>query len=483
MNNERASRSAEGVPRPPTMPRGMAMFLRIGFAIGGLLLVVALVLAAREALFIAHSTSTTAAVSRIDREWMSSSSSYRSGSGGNWGYRVVASFAADGRTIEVRSPSLVSTTGYRVGDEIRVEYPPGRPEQAQLVRFVDRWMLELVLGIIGAAFIAICAFAVWLTRLPGARITTSGFGFSVQSPVYSVEADLDKPSAATSSSSRTKRTTGLIAIVLLAGIAIGVAVGRRGDSNRPSSSRPAPSGVAATTDTAAPTMHGYPSNLTVKAPPMPDNQPAPPISWTDPQNGGATAQNLTMAARAFIARPDQDAAMQSALRAKAARLGLSCPGNVFQPGDITLLPAPPPIFDAGGTMRRGLIRQRFAALGCPGPTPSFNVWVFAAGDGTPVETVAGYPGTTRADPQLMLDATPVVLALAARLAPGCQSLTVVDTHLVAPAPSDGSTPWTEDWLVSGCGKRIAMTVRFFPDPARGGTRIEVPDTLARVISQ
>lgn len=215
---------------------------------------------------------------------------------------------------------------------------------------------------------------------------------------------------------------------------------------------------------------------------MPDDEPQP-ISWTDPHNGGATAQNLTMAARAFIARPEQDASMQSALRAKAAQLGLSCPGNVFQPRDTTLLPAPTPRFDAGGTMRQGLIRQRFAALGCPGPASILNVWVFAAGDGLPVKIVAGYPGTTRADPQLMRDATPVVLAIAARLAPGCQSLAVIDTHLVAPAPADGATPWTENWLVGGCGKRIALTVRFFPDPARRGTRIEVPDTLARVVSQ
>ena len=479
MSDERATPSPAATP-PPRVPRGMAVMLRVGFAIGGLLLLIALVLTIRETLFIAHGTSSSATVSRIDREWMSSSNSYRNNSGGNWGYRVVASFVADGRTIEVRSPSVVSSTRYRVGDTIAVEYPSGRPDQAQLARFVDRWMLELVIGTIGAAFVAICGFAVWLTRLPGAQITSGGFGFVVGSPVYSVDADMREPSSRPPSSTW-KKTAWLVAAVLVAGIAIGIVIARSSD-HRPRF--PSVAGVAAGNDIgAASPTRGYPSPLTVKAPPMTDDQSVSLTSWTDLQNGGTAAQNLTMAARAFLARPDQDAAMQSALRTKAARLGLDCPGTVFQPGDTKLLHKPPPLFDTDGTMRQGLIRQRFAVLGCPAPTPPFNIWIYAAGDGSPVKTVPGYPGTTRADPQLILDATPTVLGIAARLAPGCRSLAVIDTHLVAPEPTDGTTPWTEDWLVSGCGKRIALTVRFVPDRARGGTRIEVPDTLAHVVSQ
>ena len=480
-------------PRSPKMPDGMKGLLRIGFAIGVVILLGALVLAVREWRFIATSTHATATVSRVDREWMSGSSNYRSGnSGGNWGYRVVASFPVDGRTVEARSHSLTSFTGYKVGDTIAVEYPPGQPERAQLVRFVDRWMLELVLAGIGGVFVAICSFAMWLTTVPGARVTTSDGGFGIRSPVYSVETDLSRPGSDNGPKQDTRRTRGklLIAIILVVGVGIGLLIARwAGRSNGATApSRP----IVASADvpsppnddaSGSPPRAGYPSHLTVKAPPMPDDDKrAVPPTWTDPASGGATAENLTMAARAFLARPQMDATMQAVLRGQVARLGLNCPGVAFRVGDTMLFAAPAPMFDAGGALQRGLIRQRFDAVGCPARSPVFNIWVFAAGNGVPIRTFAGYPGTTRADLSLMNDATPVVLAMASRLVPDCRTLAIADTHLTGAGPNDATSPWTEDWLVTGCGKTIALTVRFIPDSTRGMTRIEVPDTLARLLA-
>jgi len=468
----------------------MAMFLRIGVVVGAALLVAALFLAVREWRFIATSTHVTATVSRIDREWMSGSSTYRSSnSGGNWGYRVTAAFPIDGRMVEARSNSVTSYTGYKVGDAIAVEYPPGQPERAQLVRFVDRWMLVLVLAGIGGMFVAICGFAVWLTRLPGARITTSGAGFSVKSPVYSIEGDLRRPRSPDGSARDQRRvpTIALVAIVLIVGVAIGFLVARAGRTPGSSTADAQPvvastadPGAAADNRTAAPAP-GYPSDLTVQAPPATDNGEAPARpSWNDPANGGATRDNLTMAARAFLARPAMDATMQSALRRQVARLGIACPGLTFGVGETLLSPMPPPAFDASGTLQRGLVRQRFNAANCPGRSPEFNIWVYAAGAGAPVRTIAAYPGSTRADLALMNNATPVVLGIAARLAPACRTLAVADTRLTASASRDATSPWTEEWLVTGCGKRVATTVRFVPDGAQG-TRIEVPSTLARLL--
>lgn len=495
-----ASGDHRGPQSPPNPPHALTVMLRVCFAIGGALVIASLFLAAREWRFIATSEHAIARVSQINREWMSGSNrSNGSGTGGNWGYRVIAAFpAADGHMVQVRSPSLTSYTRYQVGDTIGVDYPTGRPDQAQLVRFVDRWMLELVLGGIGAVALAIGGFAVWLLRQPGTRITSNGIGgFSIQSATVAVEGDA--PDAASRDASEyvtaPRRADSPIAarggagwkwfaVVLLIGVGIGLGVARvtntgsRADDSARWAGKPSNDAVA---DGAAP-MPGYPSNLTVKPPMMSDGgNGAETPTWTDPANGGATPANLTMAARAFVARPEQDAAMQVALRGQVARLALDCPAITFAIGDTLLLASPAPVFDARGAMQRGLIRQRFTAKGCPGRSAVFNIWVFAPGDGAPVRTVAGFPGTTRADLPLLQDATPVVLGIASRLAPGCRALVVSDTHLPAPPPRDPASPWDEDWLVTGCGKRIALTVRFSPDGSRGMTRIEVPDTMARVL--
>jgi hypothetical protein len=420
----------------------------------------------------------------------STSSGYRSsGRGGNWGYRVVASFPVADRRMEARSPSLTSYTGYAVGDPIEVNYPPGHPDRAQLVRFVDRWMLAMVLAGIGGAFVAICAFGKWLATLPGARITSGGVGFGVRSPVYTVDADLPRPASRVGDSGRKRRRWPVaiaVGAVLLVGVGIGLSLAGRGDRPAPANvARPVAGatnrGAANDNDAARPAVSGWPSNPTVKAPNMPDDEAGAAPTWTDPANGGTTRANLTMAARAFVARPQVDAAMQAALRGQVARLGIDCPGITFVPGETLLFPSPFPLFDAAGTMTRGLVRQRFDASGCPGRSPEFNIWVFAPGNGAPLRAVAGYPGTTRADLTLMTDATPTVLLIANRVSPGCATLAVADTHLTDPASRNTAGPWTEEWLVTGCGKMIALTVTFTPDPARGMTRIEVPDTLARVI--
>lgn len=486
--------SAVVSPQRPVVPQGMKAMWRIGFAIGAALLLIAGVLAVRERQFIANSVHATGTVSRVDREWMSSSSSsgYQgSNRGGNWGYRIVASFPVSGRTMEARSASLTSYTGYKVGDPIEVIYPPGQPERAQLVRFVDRWMLVLVLAAIGGAFIAICAFGKWLTTLPGARITSSGVGFNVRSPVYSVEADLRPASIANGEAEPRSRgwpKAMVIGAVLIAGIGIGLLVADlRHPPGAAALAQPAASAMMSTpaasgSGSERPSAAGWPSNLTVEAPSMSDDQTrATTPGWTDPANGGSTRANLTMAARAFLAQPRVDAAMQSALHKQVAKLALPCPGIAFAVGETLLFPTPFPMFDAAGTMERGLVRQRFIASGCPGRSPEFNVWVFAEGNGVALRTVAGYPGTTRADLMLMNDATPVVLAIASRVSSGCPTLTIADTRLANPAVVNTEGPWREQWLVTGCGKMIAMTVDFVPDKGRGMTRIEVPEALARVL--
>jgi hypothetical protein len=224
---------------------------------------------------------------------------------------------------------------------------------------------------------------------------------------------------------------------------------------------------------------GYPETLKVEPPTMPsgDATQAPLPSEAPPQS--TDANELTAMAAAFLARPERLSAAQAVLRDQAAKLSLGCADLRFVPGELLVMAAPFPQFDASGALRRGLVRQRFVGEGCPGRSPLFNAWTFADGSSGPVRTVAGYLGSTRADLSLMRDATPIVLGIAARLVPACRQLQIMDTRLPQPVPAGSTAPWAEEWLVAGCGRRVALTVRFVPDATRGMTRIEVPQELAR----
>ncbi len=467
------------VPAPDKAPPLLKRLLGIFGLVGGALLIAALVLAVREWRFLSTSDHATATVSRIDREWMQGTRRSDGSTGpGNMGYRVVATFpAGDGTPVEVRSSGVTSYTSHRVGDPIEVDYPPGRPDQAQLARFVDRWLVALILGGIGAAMVAICGFAAWLMRQPGTRITSNGFGgFAIRSatPVFDISRGPAPPDANPATHDALTGATGApparrpawrwLAAMLVVGMGIGLVAAKFGNHGAANETPPAP---------------GYPPHLTVKEPAMTDGDKAATPGWTG--NGGTSPDNPTMAARAFLARPDQDAAMQAALRAQVARLGLDCPAIAFVPDETLVIASPAPAFDENGTLVRGLIRQRFLASGCPGRSPQFNIWVSAPGGGAPIATVAGFPGTTRASIALMRDAVPIVLGMAAAKAPGCRSLMVSDTHLPAAAPADATAPWTEQWLVTGCGRMIGLTVRFIPEPVRGMTRIEVPAEMVNVL--
>ena len=188
-------------------------------------------------------------------------------------------------------------------------------------------------------------------------------------------------------------------------------------------------------------------------------------------------------ARAFLARSENDRDMQTALRAKAATMPGLCPSLSFVPTETFVKMPPPPQFDAAGTMTRGSIRQRFAGRGCPMGEPIFNIWVITA-PGLPIRTVVSLMGTTRADIDLQEDATPVAVATASRHVPGCPSLSPLDTKLIGfdTSGNDPARPWTEQWLVAGCGKFVSVAVHFRPDPARQMTGIVAPVDEAQVMN-
>lgn len=469
--------------RPSNASRAALLPVRLVLGLGSLLLLAASGLAAREWAFLRHSEDATAVISEIATASMRSTThwatDYRAGSG----YRVIATFRApDGHSVIVRSPVVSSFTRLKAGDRVTVNYPPGRPDDAVLALFGDRWLLPLILGSIGGLAFVLGAMGTWLLRQPGTRVSSvrsSGFRASVTSVVQPdrdghardggspapAEPAINRPM---SSSSGAARWMALAVVIGLATILTVLLLqhhqlGAKG-------AIPIEAGFRAT---------GSPQTLKAEPPTMPFGTHPQARSSSDTTAQTTAADTLTAMAVLFLADPERVTAAQAVLRDQAVKLSLACADLRFVPGATLVMATPFPRFDASGMLLRGLVRQRFTGVGCPGRTPLFNVWTYADGAGAPARSVAGYLGSTRADPALMRDATPIVLGIAARIVPACRQLVIADTRLPTPVPAGTANPWAEEWLVTGCGQRIALTVRFIPDPTRGMTRIEVPQDLAR----
>lgn len=185
--------------------------------------------------------------------------------------------------------------------------------------------------------------------------------------------------------------------------------------------------------------------------------------------------------RAFLERPEQIAAIKTALETQARSTPYLCSELTITPEQVFLKMPPAPRFDARGTMIEGSVRQRFTSSGCKGFQPLFNVWVIAA-PGAPTRTVAAYLGTTTAFIDLQDTATPIATVAAGRVLGGCASLDVIDTKEIGyETPGANSGPWREVWLIGGCDLLAQVVLRFLPLPAQRRTQIEVPpDGVRRV---
>lgn len=196
-----------------------------------------------------------------------------------------------------------------------------------------------------------------------------------------------------------------------------------------------------------------------------------------------TRDDLIRQARTFLARPENDRDMQTALRARASTHPLLCPAVSFVPEQLVVGTTPPPVFDAAGTMTGGSLRQRFRAVGCAAK-PVMSVFVITA-PGMPVRTMSGLMGTTIADPQLQADTIPRAVAAAQPLLPGCATLVPIDTRFAGVDPVTSGrplTPWVEYWLIAGCGRYVQSAVHFTPDPSNARMGVVVDSAESKLIS-
>ncbi len=192
----------------------------------------------------------------------------------------------------------------------------------------------------------------------------------------------------------------------------------------------------------------------------------PPSGNSMPPTTASARQNQWLSqAIAFMARPAQQRDLLTALRARAMTHPGFCPDATFAPKRVNILFDPEPQFDADGTMTRGVIVQTFTMQGCA--VPVLLTIQTEAASGAPLRFIAALAGTSFAEPALQTRALPYAVAAARPLAPGCASLAPVDTRLLGGSPDVSGTlvPWTEDWLMAGCGGLISVKVHFTPDVA------------------
>ena len=141
MDAPQAQTTSAGSGAPP-------IFRRVGTAllVGGVLFLLAAAGAGLwRAAWLARARHAQGTVTDMQRQ-MSTSGSVRTPM-----YRPVVTFTADdGRVVAINGGVWSSSTPYRYGDTVRVDYAPGRPGGAVMDDAVQRWFLTGFLLFFGA---------------------------------------------------------------------------------------------------------------------------------------------------------------------------------------------------------------------------------------------------------------------------------------------------------------------------------------------
>ena len=171
--------------------------------------------------------------------------------------------------------------------------------------------------------------------------------------------------------------------------------------------------------------------------------------------------------QAFVAQPSHQVTTVRAAEASGRWRASGC-AHAQEPAPSQITYAAGPMeFDVFGRATRGLWLERVALAGC-GQDMVLNVaWV--AGNGR-ISSGPMAPGTTRADPQLQADATKLATVLAQAKVPPCAGAPsfIYDTISSRSVSGQALGAWTERWVISSCGKQVAVPISFTPD-GKGGT--------------
>jgi hypothetical protein len=121
-------------------------FVGVLYAVGPLLLLIAIASSIPTAEFVLASTATDGTIVELERVY---SKRHR------YVYEPVFRFTAnDGQTHMIRSDSNTALVPFKRGDRIRVLYLKDHPETARVDTLPQLWMPQLILAVLGAVFTA-----------------------------------------------------------------------------------------------------------------------------------------------------------------------------------------------------------------------------------------------------------------------------------------------------------------------------------------
>jgi hypothetical protein len=146
-----------------------------------------------------------------------------------------------------------------------------------------------------------------------------------------------------------------------------------------------------------------------------------------------------------------------------------CPTLVSNGSKVVV--AKPASFGSSGFPNAGTWKQMFPVSGCGNDT-ILNFY-FSAGADEKINTVFGFPGTTRGDITLQRDAFRYAQIGASSAVKDCKTFVVRNTRFEAfglprspasdPGPDRPQRPWWETWSLLGCGHTLDVPVYFMPN--------------------
>jgi len=130
--------------------------------------------------------------------------------------------------------------------------------------------------------------------------------------------------------------------------------------------------------------------------------------------------------------------------------------------------------DSKGDLSAGLIKESIAVSGC-GKQGIENILTLS--DKGQLKSVAGLPGTSKADPVLAKDSMQYAYMGVMRKIGQCKDVHVIDTKFDdftgAPNPrakfqKNGGRPWKETWTLNACGMIVDTDITYIPDETGTG---------------
>jgi hypothetical protein len=136
--------------------------------------------------------------------------------------------------------------------------------------------------------------------------------------------------------------------------------------------------------------------------------------------------------------------------------------------------------DANGNLSSGVIRESVTVAGC-GKQKLENIMTLS--DKGQLKSIAGLPGTSKADPVLAKDSMQYAYVGVMRKIGQCKALQVIDTRFDdfegpanprAKSQKEGGRPWQETWTLNACGMIVDSVLHFIPDEKGTAISAAVP---------